>query len=1375
MKTTLLRPCTALRLFAGLFFLFITAAATASPPTSSDWADNVAGSIVNDGGGDGKSIEKPILIASAAELAYFAKQVNAGGTTLDCGGGEGISGNAGGFTGCYFALSADIALEGKKWEPIGTADKPFKGHFDGKGYEVKGLMVKIDNNSSYVYAGLFGSVKGGTLQNLGVELSNAGIEISAASDQYTISVGGIAGYISPGTLRNCYVEGEGAIRITGKTAANVVYAGGIAGEVYANDFTHCYATVGVEVEVSKFCCAGGIVGFMEGFLSYTYATGKVTATGGTEDQYVGGICGHFADRSGILSHNLALNTSVNASASEAEMHIHRIVGYVASSTGLSLESNYASRDVKLNGQTASGTTDTSEDGADTSLDHFEDDLKNGPNNAWSDAWVFEDDNLPQLKMAVGDKNDTPTFEDWPDGKQTPRPASDYLSLVTATSIANLGDGDGTSIDSPILIASAEELAYFAQQVNAGGTTLAHNGTALSNTGGFTGCYFALSADIALKGERWEPIGNAGSNSFNGHFDGRGHKVSGLKVKIENTSLGVVYAGLFGFVDSGTLQNLGVELSDAGIEVSSTLGDIFLGYAGGIVGSIFGGTLRNCYVEGRGAIKVTAEGVSNAYSGGIAGYANNLITHCYATVDVEAKATGDCYAGGIAGQMHGPLSYTYATGNVKATGANSYAGGICGVHDQSGGNGELSHNLALNTSVSTSGVSGVNIHRIAGIANASSQSNYATPDVNVNGQPVPNATPDSHDGANTSLEHFEDDLKNAPDNNNAWSTAWVFKPGCLPQLKKVTGDKNDPPTFEDWPNDKQTLRPASDYLKPFIWSDYAATSIVNAGSGTGGVNAPILIATAEELAYFAKQVNAGGTELAYGNGQKLTSKGGFTGCYFALSADIDLKGDNWEPIGKDRNSFKGHFDGKGYKVKGLKVKIENTSSTNVFAGLFGFVDSGTLQNLGVELSDAGIEVSSTLGNSFTGYAGGIVGSIGRGTLRNCYVEGTGAIKVTAIGSSNAYSGGIAGEADNLLTHCYATVDVEAEANIDCYAGGIVGQMYGTLSYTYATGNVKATKGHCKAGGICGRHDKSKNSGELSHNLALNTSVSTSGMSGVDIHRIAGIDNEPSQSNYAHPDMLLNGSRANSSDATSLDGADTYRETVRADLTGAATEWETVWDWTVYESDGKSPLLKQVEEAPDGTLTYGNPLGGQTLNDAFSSLPSNRPPTPPTPPEPTPEPAVFYTVTLPSVEGATTDPVAGTYEVESWSSFVFYLHLDQPNEQAQPIVTTDRGETLTPRTSDGAYVVKYVRSDITVMIDGIAVANDPVVAPATRIFTRDGRLFITADRPMQAQVVALDGRLVRSPSLPAGTTRIDGLSPGLYIVRLDNGMAEKVIVR
>lgn len=166
-----------------------------------------------------------------------------------------------------------------------------------------------------------------------------------------------------------------------------------------------------------------------------------------------------------------------------------------------------------------------------------------------------------------------------------------------------------------------------------------------------------------------------------------------------------------------------------------------------------------------------------------------------------------------------------------------------------------------------------------------------------------------------------------------------------------------------------------------------------------------------------------------------------------------------------------------------------------------------------------------------------------------------------------------------------------------------------------------------------------------------------------------------------------------------------------------------------------------------------------------------------PDPDPEPT-YYTVTLPSVEGAATDPVAGSYDVESSDNFRFYLTLDADYNQSVPVVTTSRGETITPRTSDGAYIVKYVHSDLVISIGGIA-KNPPPVANAeiqsgTRIFTRNGSLFITTDRPARAQVIALTGQLIRSLSLPAGTTRVDALATGVYIVRLDDGMTRKVII-
>ena len=54
----------------------------------------------------------------------------------------------------------------------------------------------------------------------------------------------------------------------------------------------------------------------------------------------------------------------------------------------------------------------------------------------------------------------------------------------------------------------------------------------------------------------------------------------------------------------------------------------------------------------------------------------------------------------------------------------------------------------------------------------------------------------------------------------------------------------------------------------------------------------------------------------------------------------------------------------------------------------------------------------------------------------------------------------------------------------------------------------------------------------------------------------------------------------------------------------------------------------------------------------------------------------------------------------------MYKRQEYDQSEPIVTTDRGETITPRSSDGAYIVKYVRSNVEIFIDGVVKNPDPV---------------------------------------------------------------------
>ena len=1383
MKTIRQQLRAAPRILAGLLFAFMAAMASVvhASPSPPPWNGRPADIIVNADGHDGLTAEKAILIKDAAELAYFAQQVNAGGLELNVTKGTSIDNSDDkdkGFAGLYFALSNDIDLEGHDWTPIGSGYNYFRGHFDGDGHTVKGLKVNIQASTN-VYAGLFGHVVDGTLRNLGVWLAPDGIVVSSSS-VYNVCAGGLVGRIygngyTTVAIRNCYVEaeGNGAIRITGN--GNLM-AGGIAGETISAGIstyliTHCYATVDVEAKSN----GGGVqVGGIAGSaidISYAYATGKVE--GRAHDYlFTGGICGAvFAS----IKNCLALNKEISCiTTGGGDEYKNRIAGYTSSGV---CSDNYATPGMKLNGQPATGGATDNNNGADTWSNKLKNDLDPSSDNEWNDAWIWEDGKLPKLKKLVdAGKN---TYGDALSG-QTPYSVEDYLSLswkdAAAKEIENTGDGDGSSPGNPILIKDAAELAYLAQQVNAGGDLNLTNGGTIPNNDGFFGKYFALSADIDLEGGNWTPIGNF-YNSFKGHFDGRGHTVKGLTVNGN-----MLYAGLFGYVVNGTLCNLGVSLHEDGIKVSSAGGV----YAGGIVGLLQGSSgdvsLRNCYVVGNGKVEGTSTS-SDSSVGGIAGAVvisgsgTASFTHCYATVAVEAEAANGCVAGGIVGRFNGTLSYTYATGSVKANGGErQYAGGICGIK----GVGDLTHNLALNSEVAVE--SGSDCHRIVGYdaldgfpTPGSISSNHARPAMLLNGQPVISTDASDRNGATTTWSNkLKNDLD--PSSDNEWNDAWIWEDGKLPKLKKlVDAGKN---TYEGELSG-QTPYSVEDYLYS-SWADAAADRIENTGDGDGSSpGTPILIKDAAELAYLAQQVNAGG-DLNLTNGGTIPNNDGFFGKYFALSADIDLEGGNWTPIGIDSYGygyFKGHFDGRGYTVKGLTVNGEMS-----FAGLFGRIVNGTLCNLGVSLHEDGIKVSSVNGVNAGGIVGVLQGYTGDVSLRNCYVVGNGKVEGTGTSTGSvSYVGGIAGvvlisgSSTASFTHCYATVAVEAEATDRCVAGGIVGGFSGMssriLSHTYATGSVKANGGENQyAGGICGF--KGDGDFTLTHNLALNSEVAVE--SGSDCHRIIGFDGFPDlgsiSSNHARPAMLLNGQPVTSTDTDSFDGSDTWLDTYKADLGGdpaSDNSWKSGnWTWT----DSNLPQLRRVILDAGGNVTgYGEWQSSTQPNLPASSFLTNKP-APDPDPDPTP-PTVYYTVTLPAVEGAITDPVAGTYEVESWSTFRFYLTLDADYSESQPVITTSRYETLAPRSSDGAYQVKYVRNDVEVYIDGIVknpdpVANETIEAGYPKVWKSGNNLHMQAVTDEPGYIYTADGKLQTVCRLIAGEIRTIQLPAGIYFVRIGN---------
>ena len=211
-------------------------------------------------------------------------------------------------------------------------------------------------------------------------------------------------------------------------------------------------------------------------------------------------------------------------------------------------------------------------------------------------------------------------------------------------------------------------------------------------------------------------------------------------------------------------------------------------------------------------------------------------------------------------------------------------------------------------------------------------------------------------------------------------------------------------------------------------------------------------------------------------------GGKSDINITLTADIDLTGKDWTPIGTSfSNKYTGTFDGGGHTIKGLTV-----TTNDQFVGLFGSIGyAGTVKNVMME----DVQITS---NRSSGFAGGVAG-YSDGTIENCSVSGSvsGTVYVGGVvgaqwegsitGCSSSatvkgmvYVGGVVGQPNGntiTLTACYATgnVIIEIAPKKNIAGGGLVGMNAGSILACYATGNVTSTgssTGQVHIGGLLG---------------------------------------------------------------------------------------------------------------------------------------------------------------------------------------------------------------------------------------------------------------------------------------------------------------------
>ena len=577
-------------------------------------------------------------------------------------------------------------------------------------------------------------------------------------------------------------------------------------------------------------------------------------------------------------------------------------------------------------------------------------------------------------------------------------AASFYILADANDLWNVKGGANGTVGHPFIISNPSQLDLLAKKVN---------GTDGYTANDFSGKYFELGADITYDGtaNNYTPIGteNAQENVFGGHFDGKGHTVSGININ-KNTE---PYKGLFGRIGS-TAEVKNVTLSDATITGYD--------YTSGIVGYNNGGTVENCHVLST----VTVLGTTNnaVYHGGIVGYNVGTVRGCTsaATVSYQSATYNMGYYGSIAGYTNGTIQNCLVYGG-SVSGTYDY-GAIAGVASASG---TLTNNhysgvtlngseAMLNKGVGRGSQDGTRyicaIIPYEGVT-LSIPSVSATTEYPYNGLKI-YSTGMSYNG------QYYNYIAYADANISGDVTFTATYSGDVPEDYALGGfgstsiaDNTDVAMKWAATGSSATCTLCTYVATPYYIAPTFRLAVWGDGDGTQG--SPYVITTVRGMNELASRVNSGEGDLG--------------GKYFELGADITYDGteNNYTPIGTSDHPFSANFDGKGYTISGINI---NTGSTR--QGIFGEASYCTIQNL-----------TLTNSNIICGGKGG--GIFGRGegvTVSNCHVTNTVTLHATV-----PELGGIGGFAMYNSTIKGCTSAATLSFKYDYNNGGIMGGMNG----------------------------------------------------------------------------------------------------------------------------------------------------------------------------------------------------------------------------------------------------------------------------------------------------------------------------------------------
>ena len=545
-------------------------------------------------------------------------------------------------------------------------------------------------------------------------------------------------------------------------------------------------------------------------------------------------------------------------------------------------------------------------------------------------------------------------------------------------------------------------------------------------------HFKLMADIDLSGYSGTAFNIIGTryNPFTGVFDGNGFEI------LNFDSTGAVF---------GVVNGANAEIKNLGLRDPNILG------ASPLVGSLWHGTITNCYVEG---------GIVTGGSG-LVGHNVGTITNCYSMGTVS----GTRYVGGLVGLngywfdlsfYPGTISNCYSTGSVSG---NDKVGGLVGWSEL----GMISNCYSTGSVTGTTNVGGLVGSNYARITNCYSEG-HVSGDERVGGLvgynlwgTITNCYSNGtvagserigglvgynfHQGTITKCYSsgsvlgsgnnvgglVGDNWYTGEVTDSFWDIETSGQSSSAGGSGRTTAQMKTASTYLGWNGCGEiiwTIDEGNDYPR-FLWEDRPGQPLPEHQlgdflQGSGSEIDPYLVYTAEQL-------NMIGLFLCEWDK------------HFKLMADIDLSGftgDEFNISGPWYIPFSGVFDGNGHA-------ISNFSSNT---GLFRYVrgSDAEIKNLGL------IEPNVDAGTSDC--VGSLVANLENGAISNCYVEG-GSV------AGDWYVGCLVGWNSGTITNCYSTGSVSGEK----YVGGLVGRNSGTITNCYASGSVI---GNRDVGGLAG---------------------------------------------------------------------------------------------------------------------------------------------------------------------------------------------------------------------------------------------------------------------------------------------------------------------